>query len=160
MEALARRLRVDISRHSEGHVQLCHHTIFWAITEMLAMVSVCLSAAFPRIVPLRSSQAIGVISAWHDKCQDTKRQELIRQVQCECRAESRVLQRGTIGLIRAGECTVIATFVTPPLTLTDLLSDDEYSGTLLMKAIVKTASIQTADTLEDRWKLAAPWFKY
>lgn len=127
---------------------------------MLALVSVCLSAAFPRIVPLGSAQALDVLSAWHDKCQDAKRLELIRQVQRECRAESRVLQRGTIGLIQAGECTAIATFVTPPLTLTYLLSDDEYSGTLLMKAIVKTASIQTADTLEDRWKVAALWFKY
>ena len=74
-----------------------------------------------------------------------------------CLEKSRVLQRGTVALVSGTHCRAMASF--PPVALTHVVSDDEKSGTVLIRAIVKTTDIRIADPLEDRWKVALMWFR-
>ncbi len=111
-----------------------------------------------RVVSLPTSRAVHILEDWRQKNSDERLERELSAMQSACTERS--TKRGTIGLIdERGACRALATFVNPPLTLTHLMCDDDRSGTLLMCAIVKTAKIETADTLHDRWKLAEMWFQ-
>lgn len=116
-------------------------------------------AIVPRIVPLDSSSALRVLSNWHRDCSDASRIKTIESMQFACLEKSRVLQRGTVALVNGTHCRAMASFVSPPVTLTHVVSDDDKSGTVLIRAIVKTTDVRIADTLEDRWKVALMWFR-
>lgn len=126
------------------------------------MFAACLAFSFaisPRIVPLDPSQSIQILNRWQRDCTDANRLQTIQCMKQECSARGRVGNRGSIGLLRGTDCQAIAMFVNPPLTITHLYSNDDSSGTLIMKAIVKTTHIEFSDSLDDRWRVAAKWFR-
>ena len=114
-----------------------------------------------RIIPLHSTTSAIILSHWMDALPDNsnKKVSLSRMIQFASESKGDDA-KGIIAIINDDHnVTAIANLINSPITLVDIETSDFSSGTLLMKALLKTDSnVKLSSSIDDRWKIASLYF--
>ena len=133
---------------------------------MLTFIVMLLSTTnyVPRVVPLSLHASKRVLKRWDENASPSNREEYAR---ARARYDFKVVnpsEWGSVGIVYNNSVHAVALMerVEDSVILWDVTCDDEYSGSLLMRAFSKQKSYEKINlgyTLHSRWKIAYSFFQ-